>query len=663
VKISSHIVILLSVSTALGLGLLLFLFQGAAQVLDEETQAAADTVDLKEVEWLEESLLFYIKIAELSLSGPHTSLTEQTGELAEEIQSRLKEMDSLPLAGLFDKERALIGESTATVARMLSGVTHIEGVDRMKETGALEEEVAAELALLRSRANELVKEVDVARAQRMEFATANRERLILQAWTGALLYICLVILLWRWTSKTVIDPLGQLTAEAAMAEQGQEEMTPLSAGPTEVRVLSRTISGLVQSHGQHQDVLGETVKKRTQELVRANEDLLEEIVQRERAEDALKEHEEKKREDHKMEALGRLAGGVAHDFNNLLTAIVGYSDLSLSRMSPDDPEYESLEQIRLAGDRASVLTRQLLLLGRKQIAVPVSLSLGVVATNMEKILQSMLGEKVSLSLEVEAGLPAIKAEQGQLEQVLVNLTVNARDAIEGFGTVKIRIGAEESVESGEELVHIIVQDDGSGMDEATQARMFEPYFSTKSLDKRTGLGLSIVYGIVQQNNGSMEVQSELDEGTTMKILLPTTDELPSNQESSKESPQASQDKKKILLVEDEEVVRGLASSTLRFAGYEVTEATDGEDAKQIFNEQDGEFDLVITDVVMPRMGGRDFMRSVSSSHPEMKVLYMSGHIADEELQLEITKDDVPFLPKPFKPSELTQKVTELFGDA
>jgi signal transduction histidine kinase len=383
-------------------------------------------------------------------------------------------MDSLPLAGLFDKERALIGESTATVARMLSGVTHIEGVDRMKETGALEEEVAAELALLRSRANELVKEVDVARAQRMEFATANRERLILQAWTGALLYICLVILLWRWTSKTVIDPLGQLTAEAAMAEQGQEEMTPLSAGPTEVRVLSRTISGLVQSHGQHQDVLGETVKKRTQELVRANEDLLEEIVQRERAEDALKEHEEKKREDHKMEALGRLAGGVAHDFNNLLTAIVGYSDLSLSRMSPDDPEYESLEQIRLAGDRASVLTRQLLLLGRKQIAVPVSLSLGVVATNMEKILQSMLGEKVSLSLEVEAGLPAIKAEQGQLEQVLVNLTVNARDAIEGFGTVKIRIGAEESVESGEELVHIIVQDDGSGMDEGRRRGCLSP---------------------------------------------------------------------------------------------------------------------------------------------------------------------------------------------
>ena len=509
----------------------------------------------------------------------------------------------------------------------------------------------------------LVKKVEDARARREDLVTSKRERLFFQGGVGALLYVCLIILLWRWTAKTVIDPLKELTAEASKAEEGQAEMASLSGGPREVRVLSRTISGLVQSLGQHQEVLEKTVKKRTQELVRANEDLLEEIVQRERAEDALRLHEEKKREDHKMEALGRLAGGVAHDFNNLLTAIVGYSDLSLSRMEPEDPEYESLEQIRLAGDRASVLTRQLLLLGRKQIAAPVSLSLGTVATNMEKILQSMLGEKVTLSLEVEPGLPAIKAEQGQLEQVLVNLTVNARDAIDGFGTVKIQIGAERAAEDGEQFVHIIVQDDGSGMDQETQARMFEPYFSTKPLDKGTGLGLSIVYGVIQQNNGSVEVRSSAGEGTTMKILFPSTDEPPLNQEPSKKSPPTSKEKKKILLVEDEEVVRGLASLTLRFAGYEVTEASDGEDALQLFKEQGGEFDLVITDVVMPRMGGRDLMKAVASSHPEMKVLYMSGYIADEELQSEITKDDVPYLPKPFKPSELTQKAADLFGDA
>jgi signal transduction histidine kinase/CheY-like chemotaxis protein len=680
-KIASHIGALLAVSTALGLGLLLFLFQGALSVVEANRQAAADTVDLKEVEGLEESLRFYFRIVDLSLSGPqtelvesgglsegaqrgpHTYLVEQAGELAAGIQSRLKEMDALPLVGVFDKERALISESTATVARMSSGIMHIEGKDRMREVGVLEEEVDAELVLLRSRIDDLVKKVEDARTLREDLATSRRERLTFQGGVGALLYICLIILLWRWTAKTVIDPLGELTAEASKAEEGQAGMVSLSGGPREVRVLSRTISGLVQSLGQHQEVLEETVKQRTQELVRANEDLLEEIVQRERAEDALRQHEEKKREDHKMEALGRLAGGVAHDFNNLLTAIVGYSDLSLSRMEPEDPEYESLEQIRLAGDRASVLTRQLLLLGRKQIAAPVSLSLGAVATNMEKILQSMLGEKVTLSLEVEPGLPAIKAEQGQLEQVLVNLTVNARDAIDGFGTVKIQIGAEGAAEDGEQLVHITVQDDGSGMDQETQARMFEPYFSTKPLDKGTGLGLSIVYGVIQQNNGSVEVHSSAGEGTTMKILFPATDELPLNQETSEEISQVNQEQKKILLVEDEEVVRGLASSTLRFAGYEVTEASDGEDALQLFKELKGEFDLVLTDVVMPRMGGRDLMKAISSSRPEMKVLYMSGHIADEELQSEITKDDVPFLPKPFKPSELTQKVAELFGDA
>ena len=659
-KIASHIGALLAVSTALGLGLLLFLFQGTMQVLDEERQSAADNVDLKEVEGLEDSLRFYFRIADLSLSGPHTYLAEQAGELAEGIQSNLEEMDSLPLVGLFDKERALIGESTATVARMLGGIMHIEGEDRIKEVGLLEEEVDAELVLLRSRVDDLVKKMEIARAERAKLAMANRERLVLQGGVGALLYICLVILLWRWTAKTVIDPMRELTAEASKAEEGEQEMAQLTGGPREVRVLARTISGLVQSLGQHQEVLEETVKQRTQELVRANEDLLEEIVQRERAEDALRQHEEKKREDHKMEALGRLAGGVAHDFNNLLTAIVGYSDLSLSRMNPEDPEYESLEQIRLAGDRASVLTRQLLLLGRKQIAAPVSLSLGAVAKNMEKILQSMLGEKVSLTLDVQPELQPIKAEQGQLEQVLVNLTVNARDAIEGYGTVNIRVGRDEATEG---FVHIIVEDDGSGMDQETQARMFEPYFSTKPVDKGTGLGLSIVYGIIQQNGGSMEVQSEIGKGTTMKVLLPTTEEPAVNEEFVQESAPESGEKKRILLVEDEEVVRGLASSTLEFAGYEVTQASDGEDALAVFNERGGGFDLVITDVVMPRMSGRDLMREVSVSAPDMKVLYMSGHIADDELQAEITKDDVPYLPKPFKPSELTQKVSELFGES
>jgi CheY-like chemotaxis protein len=274
----------------------------------------------------------------------------------------------------------------------------------------------------------------------------------------------------------------------------------------------------------------------------------------------------------------------------------------------------------------------------------------------------MLGEKISLSLEIEPDLPAIEAEQGQVEQVLVNLIVNSRDAIDGFGNVKIRImagGGPSDDEQGEQYVHLFVQDDGEGMEKETQARMFEPYFSTKPSDKGTGLGLSIVYGILQQSGGHVQVESAPGEGTTMKLFFPASDNVPVNLEPEKEVDLELQGKKRILLVEDEDVVRSLASATLQYAGYEVIEASDGADAVEIFTGHSGEFDLVVTDVVMPKMGGREFMQTVASSHPEMKVLYMSGHIADEELQNEIVRDGVPFLSKPFKPSELTKKILEV----
>ena len=639
------------------MGLLALLYQGTVSVIEADGEAATGSVDLKEVESLHEALRFFSLTADLALSGPSTYQAEQAGEQAEQIQNRLEGMESLPLAGRFDRERALISESTASVASLLKGIMHLEGEDRMTELDPLEEEIDSELTILRTRCDDFVAKVSGGQEHRAKVARQVAPSLRSKMITGSLIYICLVILLWRWTTKTVIDPLQELTAEAAKAEEGQEEIAPLSGGPREVRVLGRTISGLVQSLGQHQEVLEKTVKTRTQELVRANEDLLEEIVQRERAEEALKQHEEKKREDHKMEAIGRLAGGVAHDFNNLLTAILGYSDMSLGRMQSEDPEYENLQQIRLAGERAAVLTRQLLLLGRKQISVPVTLSLGVVASNMQKILQSMLGEKISLSLEIEPDLPAIEAEQGQVEQVLVNLIVNSRDAIDGFGNVKIRIGPSDD----EQYVHLLVQDDGVGMEKETQARMFEPYFSTKPSDKGTGLGLSIVYGILQQSGGHLEVESAPGEGTTMKLFFPSSDKAPVSLEPEREVDLELQGKKRILLVEDEDVVRSLASSTLQFAGYEVTEACDGADAVEVFTGHSGEFDLVVTDVVMPKMGGRELMQTVASSHPEMKVLYMSGYIADDELQDEIVKDGVPFLSKPFKPSELTKKVLDVLN--
>lgn len=660
-KISSHIGALVAVSTALGLALIAFLLQGTLQYRDADRGTAADTLDLKEVEGLGEALRFFSLTADLALSGPSTYLAKQAGAQAEKLQVRLEGMRSLPLAGSFPLDQALIGESTLAVSKLLGSIMHLEGEHRLREVGLLEEVVDEELVLLRERYGRFLASVELERESRAEAALAHGGQLRVMSIIGGLLYIALVVLLWRWTSRTVIDPLEGLTREAARAEEGDQAITPLSDGPYEVRVLSRALSGLMNSLGQNQDVLEETVKARTDELLQANEDLLDEIVQRERAEEALKFNEEKKREDHKMEALGRLAGGIAHDFNNLLTAIVGYSDLSLGRMSGDDPGRENLEQIRLAGDRATVLTRQLLLLSRRQVSERVRISLGAVAFNMEKILQSMLGEKISLVLEVESELPAIEADRGQIEQVLMNLVLNARDAIVEFGTVKVQVGLEEDEEGGDRKVFLFVQDDGEGMSAEIKARMFEPYFSTKPADKGSGMGLSIVYGIIQQHDGHLRVESTLGEGTTMRVFLPASDGAPVELEPEQRRVQESRGKRRILLVEDEEVVRSLASATLKFAGYEVAEASDGEDALGVFAERSAEFDLVITDVLMPKMGGRELMQAVAQSCPEMPVLYMSGHIADDELQEEIIKDGVPFLPKPFKPSELTEKVIEVLG--
>ena len=666
-KVASHIGVLLAVSTTLGLGLYGALFAGFDGLRDAEQASTSDSLEFTELESVEESLRVFSLVADLSLM--HTHLAQQALAQSELIRERLDRMGEMPLAGQLSHDRALISESAATVSSMLESYAETKGGSE-EEMERVEIEMDKELGLLRVRCDSFVANMKEGQFKNAQVADRRRSSLFLMGGLGFLLYACLVVLLWRWTAKTVIDPLKELTGEAEKAEDGDQEISPLSAGPYEVRVLGRAISGLVHSLSQHQDVLETTVKTRTQELVRANEDLLEEIVQRERAEEALKEHEEKKqeeqrkrREDHKMEALGRLAGGVAHDFNNLLTAIIGYSDLSINRMEENDPELESLKQIRLAGERASVLTRQLLLLGRKQILNQANLSLGVVASNMQKILQSMLGEKVALTLEVEPELPAVYADHGHLEQVLMNLTVIARESIEGYGTVKIKIGSGLREIDGVPQVHLFVEDDGVGMDAETQARMFEPYFSTKPVEKGTGLGLSIVYGIIQQNGGLIEVVTSPGKGTSMQLFFAATDELaviPSLEES--QQLQAA-DQKRILLVEDEDVVRGLVSSTLKFAGYLVTEASNGVEAVKIFEERPDEFDLVVTDVVMPLMGGRELVQAIVKLQPEMKALYLSGHIADEELQAEITKNELPFLPKPFKPSELIARVFEVINDS
>lgn len=660
-KITSHIGALLVTSTVLGVALVGGVYSAFSELQEVDRGTFEWDLQKKEIEALEDNLKFFFLITDL---GQSSYLEKSADDLQDQIKEHVDRI-GVGSGGFMSAQLAKITECTETILGSVRRIAILQNAENPEANGRVIAEIELEndeeINMLMEEFELIKLGVNKNHSEYAARATVLRSRFLVLLISGGLLYICLLTLLWRWTSKTVIDPVKELTREAEKAEDGDQEIKPLSGGPYEVKVLGRAISGLVHSLGQHQEVLEETVKTRTQELVRANEDLLEEIVQRERAEDALRLHDEKKRDDHKMEALGRLAGGVAHDFNNLLTAIVGYSDLSINRMDEEDPEIESLKQIRLAGERASVLTRQLLLLGRKQVLDQVYLSLGVVAINMQKILQSMLGEKVSLVMEIEPDLPSIHADQGQLEQVLMNLAVNARDAIDGFGTVKVTIGAGEREIDGIRQVHLYVEDDGQGMNKETKAKMFEPYFSTKPLEKGTGLGLSIVYGIIQQNEGQIEVVSSLNKGTTMRLFFAASDVLPTNLPSTKREQIQAVDQKRILLVEDEEVVRGLALSTLEFAGYEVTQASDGVEAVALFKAHSGEFDLVVTDVVMPRMGGREFVQQISKEKPDVKVLYISGHIADDEVQAEINKNGVPFLPKPFKPSELVSRVLEVLA--
>ena len=660
-KITSHIGALLATSTILGVTLIAGVYTAFNELQDVNEGMFALELRQRDIASLEDNLQFFILITDLGQS----SYLENS---ADELQGRIEGHVDRIGATSSDVIAAQLAKITECTEAILDSVRRIGILERAKDPvsngtaiAKIEQENDEEVNRLMEGFEMIKTEVNGDYARYAKRAELLRSQFMALLVSAGFLYLFLTTLLWRWTAKTVIDPVMELTREAEKAESGDREIEPLSDGPDEVKVLGRAISGLVHSLGQHQETLRETVQIRTQELVLANEDLLEEIVQRERAEDALLSSLEKKRHDHKMEALGRLAGGVAHDFNNLLTAIIGYSDLSITRMDEDNPEIESLKEIRLAGERASVLTRQLLLLGRKQILDQVYLSLGDVAIGMQKILQSILGENVSLVMEIEPDLPSIRADRGQLEQVLMNLVVNARDAIVGDGTIKVKIGTGDQEVDGAKQVHLYVEDDGQGMDQETQARIFEPYFSTKPPEKGTGLGLSIVYGIVQQNGGQVEVVSHPGKGTTMRLLFTASDVTTTNMPSTNGERIPAGNQKKILLVEDEDAVRGLAATALEHAGCEVFQASDGVEAVALFKAHSGDFDLVVTDVVMPRMGGRELVHHIHEEKPYLKVLYISGHIADDEVHNEISKNGVPFLSKPFKTSELLSSVLKVIG--
>jgi two-component system cell cycle sensor histidine kinase/response regulator CckA len=384
--------------------------------------------------------------------------------------------------------------------------------------------------------------------------------------------------------------------------------------------------------------------------------------------------EEKLRQSQKMEAVGRLAGGVAHDFNNLLTAISGYSDLLLHRL----PEYSTLrrdvEEIRKAGDRAAALTRQLLAFSRRQILQPNVLDLNTVVTNMGQMLRRLVGEDIVLSTDLSPSLSRVKADPGQIEQVIVNLALNARDAMPDGGRITIATAdaelsptyavAHAEVRPGPHVL-LSVADTGHGMDDETQAHLFEPFFTTKERGKGNGLGLATVYGIVQQSGGHIRVNSAANSGSTFLIYLPRI-EAPEDggQEAVRPlPPHPSPGTETVLLAEDDEAVRRFAREILWGNGYKVLEAGNGREALLLSEAHRGEIHLLLTDVVMPKMSGRELTERIRPLRPDLRILYMSGYTDDAILRDGVLEDGIPFLQKPFTPEGLARKVREVLDSA
>ena len=384
--------------------------------------------------------------------------------------------------------------------------------------------------------------------------------------------------------------------------------------------------------------------------------------------------EERLRQSQKMEAVGRLAGGVAHDFNNLLTAISGYSDLLLHRL----PDYSTLrrdvEEIRKAGDRAAALTRQLLAFSRRQVLQPKVLDLNAVVTKMGQMLRRRIGEDIALSTALSPSLSRVKADPEQIEQVIVNLVVNARDAMPDGGGITIATAdaelspayaaAHPEVHPGPHVL-LSVADTGQGMSDETQAHLFEPFFTTKERGKGTGLGLATVYGIVQQSGGHIRVNSAADRGTTFLIYLPRVDapEIGSQGADQPLLPHPSPGTETVLLAEDEEVLRRLAREILSGNGYKVLEAGNGREALLLSEAHRGEIHLLLTDVVMPKMSGRELGERIRLQRPDLRILYMSGYTDDAILRDGVLEDGIPFLQKPFTPEGLARKVREVLDSA
>jgi two-component system CheB/CheR fusion protein len=398
---------------------------------------------------------------------------------------------------------------------------------------------------------------------------------------------------------------------------------------------------------------------------------VDDITERKLAQQALHKSEEHVRQSQKMEAVGRLAGGIAHDFNNLLTAIIGYSDLLVETLSGNEPAIEQVLEIKIAADRAASLTQQLLAFSRRQVLQPKVIDLNVIVDEFDRMLRRVVGERIIVAIECAPALWQVRADPGEIGRAIMNLSLNARDAMPAGGTLAIETAnvtlaevdaAEEDLAPGR-YVTMAVRDSGVGMDAEMQRHIFEPFFTTKETSRGTGLGLATVLGIVEQSGGAIRCESELGRGTTFRIFLPAVaealDKGPRPVGGLAKAPKGTE---VVLLVEDEDLVRLLARRVLVASGYVVLDARNGREGLALCEAHQGPIDLLVTDVVMPELSGRELAEGALKLRPGLKVMFISGHTQDVVLKEGVAKG-TPFLQKPFTPAGLAQKVRETLDSA
>ena len=470
---------------------------------------------------------------------------------------------------------------------------------------------------------------------------------------GALVFLVGLAATWA-IGSVVTRPLRQMVGTARRIGAGHLDLRARTGAGDEAGELAKSFNEML-----------DRLEGARSELEALNRDLERRV---EEGIGAYRRLEEQYHHAQRMEAVGRLAGGVAHDFNNLLTAILGYTELALQTLPDGGPERAHLEEIRKAGERAAALTQQLLNFSRKQVVRPRVLDLNEVVLGLGRMMQRLIGETIHVDNRLRPGSLPVRADRGQLEQVVVNIVVNARDAMPAGGTILLRT-AELSVGDGGpwsvagatpgRYVLLEISDSGTGMDEQTRARIFEPFFTTKALGVGTGLGMATVYSIVSQNGGHIRIASELGRGTAVGILLPWCLEAPAEEIAAAAEPELQNGSETVLVVEDEDAVRNLMAGALRSHGYRVLTASSGEEALAASERHPEAIHLVVTDVVMPGLGGRETVEELRRRRPRLPALYVSGYTDDTVLQNGVSSEETPFLGKPFTGGELLVKVREL----